>query len=225
MDPETLAGLRAIVDGHRVRILGRLASRPADPDTLAAELRLPAHVVRKQLDVLARAGLVEARADRPGAFGARLDRVGELGRALAELERDTRGVATGPEGAWPHDGESLADTLARLEPTPEEARILRSYLVDGRLVTIPAQHAKRQIVLRFLLERVFTEDRDYPEKEVNQRIALIHPDVAALPRNLNDDRYVDREAGMYRRHGPRPEPPRVDDPSAAPGAAATPRGR
>ena len=81
----------------------------------------------------------------------------------------------------------------------EDARILRAYLVDGRLETIPAQHRKRQVVLRFLLERVFVEDREYPEKEVNQRLALFNPDVAALRRYLVDDRYVTREAGMYRR--------------------------
>ena len=199
MDADTLTGLRALADGHRIRILGRLATRPADPETLAEELRLPVHVIRKQLEVLVHAGLAEPRADRPGTFGARLDRVGGLGRELASLEREASGLAPGPEGAWPHDGEPLAATLERLSPTPEEAKTLRSYLVDGRLVTIPAQHAKRQIVLRFLLERVFTEDRDYPEKEVNQRLALFHPDVAALRRYLYDDRYVDRGAGLYRR--------------------------
>ena len=77
--------------------------------------------------------------------------------------------------------------------------------MDGRLDTIPAQHRKRQVVLRFLLERVFTEDRDYPEKEVNQRLALFHPDVAALRRYLVDDRYVTREAGLYRRAPVTPE--------------------
>jgi hypothetical protein len=155
---------------------------------------------------------VEASGAQPGAFGARLDRVGRLGRELATLEREAAGTATGPEGAWPHDGEPLADTLARLAPTPDEARILRSYLVDGRLTTIPAQHAKRQIILRFLLERVFTEDRDYPEKEVNQRLAQFHPDVAALRRYLYDDRYVDRAAGMYRRQAP--NPPQNREPAA-----------
>lgn len=216
MDAETLTGLRAIVDGHRIRILGRLATRPADPEALAAELRLPIHLVRKQLEVLAHAGLVEPSADQPGAYGARLDRIGLLGRELATLEREAAGTATGPEGAWPHDGEPLADTLARIRPTPDEAKVLRSYLVDGRLTTIPAQHAKRQIVLRFLLERVFTEDRAYPEKEVNQRLAVFHPDVAALRRYLYDDRYVDREAGLYRRHatspGASPSPLQDDGP-------------
>jgi len=211
MDAELLTGLRALVDQHRLRIVGRLATSPADPETLARELKLPVHVVRKQLEVLAQAGLVEPRPDRPGTFGVRLDRVGQLGRELAIMEREAEGLPGTPGGAWPHDGEPLADTLARLRPTPEEARTLRAFLVDGRLASIPAQPARRLIVLRFLLERVFTEDRDYPEKEINARLALFHPDVASLRRYLYDERYVDREAGQYRRRGPRPETPELPE--------------
>ncbi len=55
------------------------------------------------------------------------------------------------------------------------------------------------MLLRFLRERVFTEDREYPEKEVNQRLALFHRDVAALRRYLVDERMVTREGGRYRR--------------------------
>ena len=62
-------------------------------------------------------------------------------------------------------------------------------------MSIPAQPKRRDVVLRFLLERVFTEDREYPEKEVDQRLALFHPDVASLRRYLVDERYVEREAG------------------------------
>ena len=187
---------------------------PADPETLARELKLPVHLVRKQLEVLAQAGLVEARPDRPDTLGVRMDRVGQLGRELAIMEREAQGLPGLPGGAWPHDGEPLADTLARLRPTPEEARTLRAFLVDGRLVSIPAQPAKRQIVLRFLLERVFTEDREYPEKEVNARLASFHPDVASLRRYLYDEHYVDRQVGLYRRSGPRPGAP------GAPGAGS-----
>jgi hypothetical protein len=108
-------------------------------------------------------------------------------------------VAGGLAGDWPHDGEPAAATLARLAPTPDELRVLRSFLIDGRLTTIPARRQKRRIVLRFLLERVFTEDRDYPEREVNQRLALFHPDVAALRRDLVDMGLVTRSSGSYRR--------------------------
>ena len=83
--------------------------------------------------------------------------------------------------------------------------MLRSYLEDGRLSTIPARGAKRAVILRFLRERVFTEDRGYPEKEVNARLALFHPDVASLRRYLVDDGLVTRAGGEYRRVGERPE--------------------
>ncbi|HEX5826555.1 MAG TPA: DUF2087 domain-containing protein, partial [Candidatus Limnocylindrales bacterium] len=155
--------------------------------------------IRRHLQTLVEAGLAEPRPDAPGRFGARLDRVGEMGRQLAALDAAAEGRSFGPDGDWPHDGEPLADTLDRLALTPEASRVLRSYLVDGRLTTIPAQGRKRQVILRFLLERVFTEDREYPEKEVNQRLALFHPDVASLRRYLVDERYVDREAGLYTR--------------------------
>jgi len=199
MDPELLAGLRALVDTNRLRIVARVGARPASVEDLAMELRQPVPSVARQVDVLVAAGLVERTGDRHDGLRARWDRVGELARSLSRLEADESGVAAAADGAWPHEGESLAETLERMRATPEDAKVLRGYLVDGQLLTIPAQHRKRQVVLRFLLERVFTEDRGYPEKEVNQRLALFHPDVAALRRYLVDDGYVTREAGVYRR--------------------------
>jgi DNA-binding transcriptional ArsR family regulator len=210
VDEAILSSLRALVDQHRLRIVARLAGRPADAETLAVELRQPVPGIRRHLGVLVDAGLVEERPEGGGTFAARLDRVGELGRALAALDADATGRDQGPGGEWPHEGEPLADTLARLALTPDEAKILRSYLVDGRLQTIPAQGRKRDVILRFLLERVFTEDRGYEEKEVNQRLALFHPDVAALRRYLYDSRYVDRDHGIYTRAVPRPGLPAVD---------------
>jgi hypothetical protein len=55
------------------------------------------------------------------------------------------------------------------------------------------------VVLRYLRDRSFTEDRAYPEKEVNQRLALFHPDVAALRRYMVDEGLMTRAAGEYRR--------------------------
>jgi hypothetical protein len=61
--------------------------------------------------------------------------------------------------------------------------------------------------LRWLLQRCFAEDRDYPEPEVNMCLALAHRDVAALRRYLVDAGLMTRRAGVYRRA---PEPPRAD---------------
>jgi hypothetical protein len=55
------------------------------------------------------------------------------------------------------------------------------------------------VVIRYLRDRCFGEDRPYPEEEVNQRLALYHPDVASLRRYMVDAGLMTREAGEYRR--------------------------
>jgi hypothetical protein len=66
-------------------------------------------------------------------------------------------------------------------------------------VSIPAQEKKREVVLRWLLERCFPMERDYPEREVNARLAEVHPDTAALRRYLVSSRLMTRADGVYRR--------------------------
>jgi len=85
------------------------------------------------------------------------------------------------------------------EPDAVDAKVIRAFFREGRLVSIPARDRKKIVVLRHLRDLCFPEDRVYPEKEVNQRIALLHPDVAALRRYLVDFRLMTREAGEYRR--------------------------
>ncbi len=84
----------------------------------------------------------------------------------------------------------------------EQERVVRAFLRDGRLVSIPAKPGKRDLLLPVILDRCFPEDRPYEEKEVNMRLALLHPDVAALRRYLVDGRLMTREAGIYRRARP-----------------------
>jgi hypothetical protein len=93
------------------------------------------------------------------------------------------------------------------EPTPQpsleearfEARVLRAFVRDGRLTSIPAQDRKRRVILGWLMARCFGEDRDYEEKEVNMCLALAHPDVASLRRYLVDARFMTRRSSRYRR--------------------------
>jgi len=204
---DVLLALRILVDPGRIRLLGLLAGRPATADALASEVRRPIAAVRRDLDALVTAGLVERRAASGGDVHApRPDRIGALAAALAAYERQVMGFGETPRGgAWPHEGESLEATEARLDLGGDERRVLRSYLEDGRLSTIPARGVKRAVILRFLRERVFTEDRPYPEKEVNARLALFHPDVASLRRYLVDEGLVTRPDGQYHRVGERPE--------------------
>jgi hypothetical protein len=78
--------------------------------------------------------------------------------------------------------------------------VLTTFFRDGRLVSIPAQHTKRLVVLRHLV-RVFEPGVRYPEREVNALLAVWHPDVAALRRYLVDHGMLAREAGVYWRSG------------------------
>jgi hypothetical protein len=78
-------------------------------------------------------------------------------------------------------------------------RVIRAFIRDGRLVSIPAREKRRGVIYRYLCDRVFTEDRIYPEREVNQRLALFHPDVATIRRGMVDAGLVNRTGGDYRR--------------------------
>ena len=97
------------------------------------------------------------------------------------------------------DSPPAGEPLRRLSP---EEKVVRSFFRDGRLVSIPAKPSKRELLLPIILERCFPDDREYEEKEVNMRLALLHPDVAALRRYLVDGGWMTRDGGIYRR-GPR----------------------
>lgn len=83
---------------------------------------------------------------------------------------------------------------------PAAAAVLRSFLRDGRLTTIPAGAAKRAVVLDHVA-RVFEIGVRYPEREVATLLRAFHPDHAALRRYLVDGGFLSREAGVYWRSG------------------------
>jgi hypothetical protein len=84
----------------------------------------------------------------------------------------------------------------------DREKVVRAFLRDGRLVAIPAKPSKRDLLLPVILDRCFPEDRSYEENEVNMRLGLLHPDVAALRRYLVDGGWMTRGAGIYRRARP-----------------------
>jgi hypothetical protein len=94
----------------------------------------------------------------------------------------------------------MAPPAERMSADPAEDAVLRTFLREGRLVSIPAQLSKRRVVLEHLV-RVFEPGIRYPEREVNALLAAWHPDVAALRRYLVDEALLTREAGVYWRSG------------------------
>ena len=91
------------------------------------------------------------------------------------------------------------------EPVPdgvpaEDAKVLRAFVRDGRLLSIPTARSKRLVVLDRLAQE-FEPGRRYSEATVNLTLSRWHADTAALRRYLVDEGFLDREAGRYWRTG------------------------
>ncbi|MEA2535157.1 MAG: hypothetical protein QOJ93_2968, partial [Actinomycetota bacterium] len=87
-----------------------------------------------------------------------------------------------------------------LGATPEQAAVLRHFMEDGRLTSIPTQRGKRRVVLDFLAAR-FEPGKVYPERDVNFLLGKFHRDYAALRRYLVDEEFLERRQGFYWRSG------------------------
>lgn len=82
----------------------------------------------------------------------------------------------------------------------ETRKVLAAFVVDGRLQSIPSAHAKRMIVLDWLVQ-AFEPGVRYSEAMVNLLLGQRHADTAALRRYLVDEGMLDRAAGEYWRSG------------------------
>lgn len=78
--------------------------------------------------------------------------------------------------------------------------MMRAFVVDGRLTSIPTAHSKRLVILDWLAQ-LFEPGRRYSEQMVNLILGQHHPDTAALRRYMVDAGFLDREAGQYWRSG------------------------
>jgi DNA-binding HxlR family transcriptional regulator len=187
VDEDLLRAFKALSDASRLRMVGLLATKRMAVQELADALGLSPGTVVHHLKRLRDAGLVEAFPRHPYVeYGLRVERLADLGRRLDEAARR---------------GEESAAVLPAPDGTPVaafDARVLRSFLdAHGRLESIPAQEKKRIVVLRYLANHTFGAGERYSEKEVNGRLALVHPDVASLRRYLVDYGFMSRERGEY----------------------------
>jgi len=89
-------------------------------------------------------------------------------------------------------------------PTPAQRQVLRAFFDDeGRVVQMPARHAKRLVVLDYLAQS-FEPGLRYLETEVNDLLAARiggRVDVATARRYLVDAGMLQRGAGQYWRAG------------------------
>jgi hypothetical protein len=170
-----LVGLLA--DDDRRRVVAALALGATDLDDVCRTTALDTRAAARALQRLVDAGLVLRGDD--GVLHLMSEAFAAAVRAEAERAPRPDEHADAPENV---------------------ARVLRSFVRDGRLLSIPATHAKRLVVLDWLAQR-FEPGRRYSEAAVNLIISGVHPDTAALRRALVDDGLLSREGGVYWRTG------------------------
>ncbi len=76
--------------------------------------------------------------------------------------------------------------------------VISNFFKYGRLIQIPTQRKKREIVLTEILSQ-FDYDREYPEKEVNEIILRYHEDFCTIRREMIAFGMMTRNHEMYKR--------------------------
>ncbi|HEX9032657.1 MAG TPA: DUF2087 domain-containing protein [Streptosporangiaceae bacterium] len=82
---------------------------------------------------------------------------------------------------------------------PQDA-VLRTFMRDGRITTLPARRSRRLVLLDYIAQ-MFDIGVRYSEGEVNRMLRTLHDDYAALRRYLVDEGFLSRDHGEYWRSG------------------------
>jgi ArsR family transcriptional regulator len=167
--------------GHPVRllILNLLQMKPRHGEELAAILKLKPATISHHLTKLTNVGLLRSRRDQ---YYHVYSLVGDL------LRKTISEVLSLPQPGL----------KAQVEEDAYRNKVLKTFLRHGRLIRIPAQLKKRQIILEKLVQE-FEPDREYSELEVNRILLEYHEDVATLRREMVGHRLMKRARGVYQR--------------------------
>jgi DNA-binding transcriptional ArsR family regulator len=171
------AGLLGLLaDERRRKVVAALVLGAETRADVAERVRLPARAVGQALTRLVKGELVEEADGRYRLLAARFEDAARAAAAAAAVPDD------------------------EFDAPADAAKVLRRFVKDGRLTSIPASHGKRLVVLDWLAQR-FEPGEIYPERAVNLVIGKVHGDYATLRRYLVDDGFLERREGFYWRAG------------------------
>ncbi len=173
LDATALVGLLA--DAHRRRVVAAIELGAKQVDAVVAATGLSAPQVAKALGKLVESGLVVTGSDGFGVAGDSFQHAARLA--------NTRPAST------------------EFDDEPDDTRkVLRAFVADGRLQSIPVAASKKMVILDWLAQD-FEPGTTYTEKMVNLILGKRHADTAALRRYLVDHGFLDRADGEYWRTG------------------------
>ena len=182
MGQEELARLlgffKALANESRLKIVGILANRECSVSDLADLLDLREPTVSHHLAKLKELDLVRMEA-RGNTHVYWLNE-----EALVEMNKDV------------FSPDTVASLVEDVDDKGWRAKVLHTFIIDGRLTQIPAKRKKCLAILQWLVEK-FKHGQTYTEAEVNEIIKEIHPDSATLRRYLIDWKFMARDHGTY----------------------------
>ena len=183
-DSSALSLVGLLAEPDRLQAFAAVVLGASTADEVAERAGLDRKRAVVALERLAAGGLVEEAT--PGGLRAAGERFKEAARTAGAARREAASA-------------ELTDDDIGDRP-PEDVAVLRNFVSGGRLTRIPAQKAKRRVVLDWLATR-FEPGHVYPEREVNFIIGAVHEDVAALRRYLVDEEFLERRDQFYWRAG------------------------
>jgi biotin operon repressor len=169
---------KALGDVSRLQILKSLRQQDMYVELIAERLKLSPSTVSFHLKKLQEAGLVNSFRDQ-----------------YYTMYSVNKSVLT----------RTLEDFIGFDEPEKESheqreehyrRKVLDNFIEFGKLKSIPVQRKKRRIILEQLVNS-FEFEVNYPEKEVNLRLAEYHDDFCTLRRELIVEGLMKRENSIY----------------------------
>lgn len=171
---------KALADENRIKIVSLLAHQPYSVEELAANLGITSATVSHHLQRLVQANLVEGRVQQYyNVYALQTETLHAMAKQLLTVD--------GIQAATPD-----------LDFGAYERKVLAEYFVRGRLIEIPSQLKKREVVLHRLTDE-FEPDKRYSEKRVNAILKAFHADVSTLRRELVNHKLLVQEKGFYGR--------------------------
>lgn len=165
--------IRLLAEPSRLRVLAAIALGAAQPTSIAASTNQSAKEIAIALRRLRDSGLVTEEAT---GLAVNYRQLRLLSRELATVDQDT-------------------------EPAGTDA--LRPFVRGDRLLKLPSQRARRQLVLEHIATKSFEIGTRYDEKTVNDRLRAWcdggETDHVAVRRYLVDTGILARASGIYSR--------------------------
>ena len=173
---EKLELLKLLADETRLEILNILLKEDSYVEKIACELSLTPATICYHLKKMEAAGVVNC--SRSQFY------------IIYSLNRE---IFDKPLFELIKKDEEIVDTEEKYKK-----EVISNFFKYGRLIQIPTQRKKREIVLAEILKQ-FDVDREYGEKEVNEVILRYHEDYCTIRREMIAFGMMTRDHERYKR--------------------------